>query len=139
MPPAPPTFSITIARPRISAIRAATMRPATSIELPAVKEIIMVIGLLGQSCACADDDSASAVAIAAQRVLTMLPSSSRVAPLFGRDARAPVRHGPFLNFAFEKFLQIIRRAALVRHGRDADLAQPLTHRRRVDGGARRLV
>src|SRR3954468_1406215 len=106
MPPAPPTFSITIARPKISAIRAATMRPATSIELPAVNEIIMVIGLLGQSCACADDNSASAVAIAAQRDLTMLLSSSRVAPLLRGDASAPDRHGPFLDLGLDKLLQI---------------------------------
>src|SRR5262249_11817668 len=98
MPPAPPTFSITIEWPRISAIRAATIRAATSIELPAVNETIMVIGLFGQSCACAGDRSASVAAIAAQRNFTMLPSSSKVAPLLGGDARAPDRHGPLLNF-----------------------------------------
>src|SRR5712671_7502819 len=139
MPPAPPTFSITIEWPRISAIRAAMMRPATSIELPAVNETIMVIGLLGQSCACAGDSSASAVAIAAERDLSILLSSSRVAPLLGGHARAPDRHGPFLDLGLDKFLQIVRRAPLARHGRDADLAQPLAHRRRVDGGARRLA
>src|SRR5262245_6125619 len=137
MPPAPPTFSMTIAWPRISAIRAATMRPATSIELPAVNEIIMVIGLVGQSCACAGDSSASAVAIAAQRVFTIC--FLLVVPLLGGDARAPDRHGPLLNFGFDKLLQVVRRAPLGRDGRDADLAQPLAHRRRVDGGACRLV
>src|SRR5205085_6634856 len=71
MPPAPPTFSITIDWPRISAIRAAMMRAATSIELPAVNETILVIGLFGQSCACAGDSSASAAPSAAQRGLTM--------------------------------------------------------------------
>src|SRR5712691_7834154 len=139
MPPAPPTFSITIAWPRISAIRAATMRPATSIELPAVNETIMVIGLLGQFCACAGDSSASAVPIAAQRVLTILLSSSRVAALFGGDARAPDWNGPFLDLGLDKLLQIVRRAPLARNGGDADLAQPLAHRRRIDGGACGLV
>src|SRR5262247_2531588 len=107
MPPAPPIFSTTIAWPRISAIRAATIRPATSIELPAVNETIMVIGLLGQSCACAGDDSASAVANAAQRDLTILPSSSRDAPLFGGDASASDRRGPLLNLGLDKLLQIV--------------------------------
>src|SRR5262245_27476092 len=139
MPPAPPTFSITIEWPRISAIRAATIRAATSIELPAVNDTIMVTGLLGQSCACAGVNSASAVVIAAHRDFTMLPSSSRVARLFGGDARAPDRHGPLIDLGLDKFLQIVRRAPLARHSRDADLAQPLAHRRRVDGGARRLA
>src|SRR5262245_35659381 len=127
MPPAPPTFSITIDWPRISDIRAATMRAATSIELPAVNDTIMVIGLLGQSCACAGDSSANEAAITAQRDFTILPSSSRVAPLLGGDARAPDRHGPLCDFGFDKLLQIVRRAPLGRHGRDADLAQPLTN------------
>jgi hypothetical protein len=54
MPPAPPTFSITICWPRISAVRAAMVRPSTSTAPPAANGTTMVIGRFGQvpaSCA----------------------------------------------------------------------------------------
>src|SRR5882724_6393068 len=58
MPPAPPTFSITICWPRISLMRGVTIRVNTSAGPPAANGTITVIGRDGYVCA----DASSVVA-----------------------------------------------------------------------------
>ena len=59
MPPAPPTFSMITGRRRISAMRAAMMRPTTSTPPAAENGMTMVIGRVGQSWLAAGAGSAS--------------------------------------------------------------------------------
>src|SRR5262249_243771 len=109
---APRMFSTTTDCPRSSASRAATIRPATSIELPAVNEITMVTGRAGQSCALAAwAPAANAAATAIIVMLRMMPdmgsslileqpsraSGTRSSPS-GRNAR---RYGASTPFQLE--------------------------------------
>src|SRR5690348_12064452 len=83
MPPAPPTFSITICWPRISAARAASVRPSTSTAPPAANGTTMVIGRLGKSCAdagTANGGSESQARAARMRTMSGLRRDPRTVP-----------------------------------------------------------
>src|SRR5215471_15439661 len=53
LPPAPPTFSITIGCPSVSRIFSAMMRAAESVDPPGGNGTIRVSGRAGKVCACA--------------------------------------------------------------------------------------
>ena len=55
------------------------------------------------------------------------------------DAARPDRGGPLLGFARHEFLQVIRRPAVGRDNRHADLLQPFLYRGCVHGRNRRIV
>src|SRR5262245_27453360 len=96
MPPAPPMFSTTTDWPSSSDIRAATIRPATSIELPAVNETTMVIGRVGYACcAAAGAASDASAAAAAMSCISGMESSlpASLARIAGRRKPSPSKSG----------------------------------------------
>src|SRR5262245_33885398 len=119
MPPAPPMFSTTTDWPRISANRAATRRPPTSIELPGANEITMVRGRVGHSCARAGTHSAptnaAAITTVRIRISAWLPLHAGASAAVGHvslrsQPRRLDRNGPFLDFTPDERLQIFGRA-----------------------------
>src|SRR5437868_13530454 len=73
LPPAPPTFSITIGWPSDSRIFSAMMRAAASVEPPGGNGTISVSGRDGKVCACAAVAAHTAMNSAAT-ILLIIPS-----------------------------------------------------------------
>src|SRR5262249_45813763 len=167
MPPEPAMFWTMICWPRSSDMRAAMMRPATSIGLPAAKETTIVMGRLGQSCAAAGAlAKAAAISNAAEATwtrpwLAMVVPCTASSPLlevfngipaapgvvdqpvsFAIDIRRLDRSAPALDLAGDELAEIIGRSPLGRDQLRADFFQPLLHARRVhrrdDGGVQLL-
>ncbi len=77
MPPAPPTFSTSTGWPSSTRKPSATIRAITSLDPPAAKGTINVIGRVGQS-------SARVAKVAASNAVTVpITASRQVAPLPG--------------------------------------------------------
>src|SRR5262245_65151540 len=101
LPPAPPTFSITMGWPSVSRIRSAMMRAAASVDPPGGNGTIKVSGREGNGCACA---SALQLTISNSAATSHLITSS---PMCARFLR-------LVNFsrALQRLFQLFQRKVL---------------------------
>src|SRR5262245_27290917 len=87
VPPAPPRFSTTTCWPSVLLIRSATSRASASLPPPAGNGTTSVTARFGKVCAEAVSIPAPPIAhatIAVKRIVDLIPSSRRGAPIIGR-------------------------------------------------------
>src|ERR1051326_9611961 len=129
MPDAPPILSTTIGWPSSSPIFCAWMRALTSTPPPAANGTASVSGRVGQSCAAvavANNAPASAQAIDHPTLIAFYPSIFADA-LFRRDPGSLDGGAPGFDLAFDKRLQVLRRALFRRRQAGAKLLQARLH------------
>src|SRR5437764_191948 len=102
LPPAPPTFSITIGWPSCSRIFSAMMRAAASVDPPGGNGTIRVSGREGNVCACAAAAAHTAINSAAT-ILLIMPSP---------DASAILLRLVYFSGTLQRLFQLLKRKVL---------------------------
>src|SRR5215475_1692816 len=102
LPPAPPTFSITIGCPSDSRIRSAMMRAAASVDPPGGNGTISVSGREGKVCACANAPQPMTSSSAATSFL--ITPSPDVGAIFPRLV--------YFSGALQRLFQLLQRKVL---------------------------
>src|SRR5713226_6803683 len=85
LPPAPPTFSTTIAWPSVCDIRCAITRATASVEPPGGNGLTMVMVRDGKGCGCAPAMPATTVSTTAKRSLLMSASTRSYGEILPHD------------------------------------------------------
>src|SRR5262245_33028280 len=150
MPPAPPTFSMMICWPSVSLMRAPRMRAMVSTGPPAAYGTTILIGRVGQLCACAGAIAvANTIPAAANtRIMAFLLEygwtlirllSFGLVTSLHRNAGLHDHLLPAVHVLSQILREVLGRALLRRQDLEAELLQPFAHRRLLHHGVKRLV